>query len=204
MDTYRDFADLAQSEREGDDYTVDAVSRDAVTTAIIAPHGGGIEPGTSEVARAIAGDELSFALFEGTKRAGNARLHITSTNFDEPRCIEMVRAATHVVTIHGEGSREPAVYLGGRDTALGDSIRRALEASGYRVDTHDNPELQGTASTNICNRSVRQAGVQLELSEGLRLTFFDSLTREGRKRATAELKRFADAVREGLRNHRAL
>ena len=32
---------------------------------IIAPHGGGIEPGTSELAIAIAGEELSFAVFEG-------------------------------------------------------------------------------------------------------------------------------------------
>ena len=35
------------------------------------PHGGGIEPGTSEVADAIAGEEFSFYAFEGLKSSDN-------------------------------------------------------------------------------------------------------------------------------------
>ncbi len=204
MDVYARFADLATVEREGTDFTVEVVKRQTATTVILAPHGGAIEPGTSEAARAIAGDELCLAIFEGTKRRGNARLHITSTNFDEPRCLELVQAASYVVTIHGEASQQPVVYLGGRDAALGASIRDVLEEAGYNVGVHDNAELQGTSVANVCNRGTRQAGVQLELSEGLRLTFFESLTRKGRRQPTAELKRFVDAVREGLRNHDAL
>ena len=52
--------------------------------AVAAPHGGGIEPGTSEVALAIAGADLSYYLFEGRKAEGNGDLHVTSTNFDDP------------------------------------------------------------------------------------------------------------------------
>lgn len=204
MDVYRNFVHLAETEREGVDFRVELVKREGATTVILAPHGGRIEPGTSEVARAIAGAELSLAVFEGTKPKGNACLHITSTNFDEPRCLELVQATNNVVAIHGEGSQEPVVYLGGRDSALGASIRRTLEKSGYRVELHDNPDLHGTAPANVCNRGTRKAGVQLELSKGLRLAFFESRTCEGRRRATSELKRFADAVREALRDLGAL
>ena len=45
-DKYKDFADLAAHEGEGADYQVRSEVRRSAT-AIIAPHGGGIEPGTS-------------------------------------------------------------------------------------------------------------------------------------------------------------
>ncbi|MBW2002825.1 MAG: poly-gamma-glutamate hydrolase family protein, partial [Deltaproteobacteria bacterium] len=105
-----------------------------------------------------------------------------------------------VVAIHGEGSSEIAVFLGGKDNDLGTKLKTALERHGDTVKTHRNPMLQGLASTNICNRGRLSAGVQLELSFGLRLTFFQSLTTEGRKKPTEELFRFATAVREGLRD----
>jgi len=204
MDVYGKFAELKEVEREGVDYCLCVVQRENSSTVVVAPHGGGIEPGMSEVARKIAEDDLSLAIFEGKKSAGNARLHITSTNFDEPRCLELVQATDSVVAIHGEGSNEPVVFLGGRDKKLGTQIRTALEGHGYKVKAHENPELQGMATANICNRGRQEAGVQLELSSGLRETFFESLTAEGRKKPTDELARFAGAVREGLRAAGAL
>jgi phage replication-related protein YjqB (UPF0714/DUF867 family) len=78
--------------------------RDGVA-ALIAPHGGGIEPGTSEVADAIAATDFSFYAFEGIKADGNRRdLHITSRRFDEPRCVDLVKASPQVISIHGEDS----------------------------------------------------------------------------------------------------
>ena len=41
--------------------------------AIIAPHGGKIEPGTSEIVRSIAAEDYNFCAFEGIKPAGNNR-----------------------------------------------------------------------------------------------------------------------------------
>ena len=204
MDAYANFAELNAAEREGVDFAVCVVSRDGVSTVVLAPHGGGIELGTSEVAKWIAGGDLSYAVFEGRKSTGNSRLHITSTNFDEPRCLELVRAAEYVLAIHGEGSEEPVVYLGGRDTALGERIRAALERDGYSVEVHANPELQGMALANVCNRGRRRAGVQLELSAGLRKIVFDSLDAEGRVRPTIQLGKFAATVRRGLRDGGAL
>ena len=157
----------------------------------MAPHGGAIEPGTSEVVKEVANDDLSLAIFEGIKSKNNKRLHITSTNFDEPRCVELVQVSDTVVSIHGEKSDELSVELSTK-------LKSVLEWHGYSVKTHENPELHGLAAENICNRGRHGVGVQLELSFGLRQTFFQSLTDQGRKKPTDELVRFAAAVREGL------
>jgi phage replication-related protein YjqB (UPF0714/DUF867 family) len=199
MDAYRNFADLSEAETEGLDFCVSAVQREGSSVVIAAPHGGAIEPGTSEVAKEVAANDFSLVLFEGTKSNGNRRLHITSTNFDEPRCVELAQKSDVVVAIHGEGSSGVSVFLGGKDDELGARLKTALERSGYAVKTHRNPALQGLHDANICNRGRSGAGVQLELSSGLRKTFFESLTEKGREKPTKELARFAAAVREGLR-----
>ena len=41
--------------------------------------------------------------------------------------------------------------------------------------------------------------MQLEISTGLRETFFESLTASGRRNPMEDLTSFAEAVREGLR-----
>jgi phage replication-related protein YjqB (UPF0714/DUF867 family) len=199
MDTYRNFTALCNSETEGVDFRVRVVQRMGSATVVVAPHGGAIEPGTSEVAAEVAGDDLSLAVFEGIRPVGgNRRLHLTSTNFDEPRCIELVRNADVVVAIHGEASAVSAVFLGGRDKERGARLKNMLKRHGYAVEIHGNTELQGLSAGNICNRGRSGAGVQLELSRGLRRRFFRSLTAEGRKDPTDEFFRFAAAVRQGL------
>lgn len=203
MDAYRNFVELSKSEKENVDFRILTVKRKGSDTVIVAPHGGAIEPGTSEVAREVAGDDLSLALFEGLKPdGGNRRLHLTSTKFDEPRCVELVLGAGAVVAIHGEASSEPWVFMGGRDHKLGAHLKKVLEGHGYGVKTHRKPDMHGLSPANICNRCRSAAGVQLELSHGLRRSFFRSLTAEGRKEPTNELFRFAAAVRQGLLSRR--
>lgn len=197
MSEYANFAALSAAEQEERDFLVQFAGRNS-STAIIAPHGGGIESGTSEIAAAIAGPDLSLADFAGIKSMGNRILHITSTRFDEPRCIALVKAADRVIAVHGESSVESVVYLGGKDLKLGVRVREALEKAGFTVKEHPNPDLQGLADGNICNRNRKGAGVQLELGRGLREKFFQSLNARGRKHPKPELTRFANAVREGL------
>lgn len=198
MDVYHNFLELREYEREDIDFRIYIVKREGSSTVIVAPHGGAIEPGTSEVAKAVANNDFSLAIFEGIKPKNNKRLHITSTNFDEPRCAELVQESDTVVAIHGEANSGLSVFLGGRDDDLCEKLKKALERHGYAVKTHENPDLHGVAAENICNRGRHSAGVQLELSSGLRQTFFQSLTDKGRKKPTDELVRFAAAVREGL------
>jgi len=195
-DKYRDFASLATAEPQGA-FSI-SVRNTGTAVAIAAPHGGEIERGTSEIARAVAADDLSYYVFEGTKTQDNGDLHITSSNFDEPRCLGLLRAAYTVVTVHGENSEHEVVYLGGRDRAALESLRRTLPRYGFTAREHSNPKLQGLHPNNICNIGRSGVGVQLELSRGLRRTFFASLTCAGRMQRTPWLARFTEAVRQAL------
>ena len=196
-DKYKTFEELAAAEKAGSDFQVRLrTCRDAM--AVIAPHGGGIEPGTSELADAIAGEDLSFYAFEGIKKAGNAILHITSGRFDEPQGVALVAASPSVIALHGEDSREAVVFLGGLDERLRARVRASLEAEGFVVRTHDNSNLQGFDKNNICNRGLSGRGVQLELSHGLRASFFRSLDLPGRKNPTKQFHTFVNAMRRSV------
>ena len=197
MDTYHDFAELATNTEEGRDFCVRFQNRPGATV-VIAPHGGGIEPGTSEIAEAIAGDELSFYVFEGNRQSGNQELHITSTRFDEPRCIALVTASPRAIAVHGEDSGEETAFLGGRDEAVLNRLRDSLVAEGFNVHTHKNSALQGRDKANICNRAQSTRGVQMELSNGLRSSFFESLTRRGHRSRTERFEQFVAAVRQAI------
>ncbi len=194
-DKYTSFSHLAQAETHGEDFCIRVVERGS-TVAVIAPHGGGIEPGTSEIAEAIAGDDLSFYAFEGKKTTGNGDLHITSTRIDEPKGLALVKASERAIAIHGENDDEQqVVFIGGRDAALCARLRDELVKNDFVVQTHKNPDLQGTHQANICNRGKSGLGVQLELTNALRASFFESLTRNGRKNRTQRFEQFVAAVR---------
>lgn len=199
MDKYQNFAALAAVEVRGKDYRVRSRRRRG-PWSLLAPHGGGIEPGTSEIAKAVAGGIHSFCAFEGIKRRGNGDLHITSARFDEPRTLSIAAATAKALTVHGESSARAVVFIGGRDRAAQNRLRASLQRFGFRVETHPNPNLNGTAAVNICNRCRTRAGVQIELSNGLRRSCFRSLSSAGRKVPT---QRFADlvaALQEGIGN----
>jgi phage replication-related protein YjqB (UPF0714/DUF867 family) len=166
-DKYRNYEELHAHETLGVDFRIYARKADSVV-AIIAPHGGKIERGTSELARAIGGTDYRIYCFERTKATNNSHLHITSTNFDEPEGLKLVSASDHVVALHGCADGEEMIYLGGRDTALRDAIRVNLNAAGFMTGIHADPNLQGTSLRNICNRGRRRRGVQLEIGPGLR------------------------------------
>jgi phage replication-related protein YjqB (UPF0714/DUF867 family) len=196
-DKYATFSELAQSEGAGRDFRV-RLREHGGATVVIAPHGGGIEPGTSEVADAIADDDLSFYAFEGIRPAENGDLHITSVRFDEPRCLALVGASPRAISIHGEECERPVVFLGGRDGAMLGRLRKSLSAKGFSCETHESGRLQGLNPANICNRTPSGLGVQLELSKGLRRSFFESLSRSGRRCTTQHFNQFVAAVREAV------
>lgn len=75
-DWYECFSQLERKEREGIDFRRLAVDR-ASAIAVVAPHGGEIEPHTSIIARTIAGQTLSLYLFEGLRpHRDHCELHI--------------------------------------------------------------------------------------------------------------------------------
>jgi phage replication-related protein YjqB (UPF0714/DUF867 family) len=198
-DRYPHFHALRQGEVEGHDYAIELRLRQS-HVAVVAPHGGFIETGTTAIAEAIAADELSFYSFCGIKPGNNQDLHITSTRFDEPRCRALLATAHSVLTVHGEKSMADVVYLGGLDEVLGAHLQRALSASGFHVAPHHNPRLQGRHAQNICNLGRSGQGVQLELSRGLRSSLFLDHNSTGVLVATPRLQHFAQAVRQGIQD----
>jgi len=166
-DRYSSYAELAATHRIGVDYDIRVVDR-ASPSAVIAPHGGWIEPGTSEIAAALAGDNLSLYLFEAMRRGPHGAFHITSGRFDEPQALALVGACRTAIAVHGRSDEGDAatVWLGGRDLALRDRIGAELTATGFAAAP--NEQLPGIAASNICNRTATGRGVQLELPMTLR------------------------------------
>jgi phage replication-related protein YjqB (UPF0714/DUF867 family) len=167
-DGYMGFRDLAMAQVEGVDYRVHVHPNADSSIAVIAPHGGGIEQYTSDIARAIAGADFNLYLFEGIRLAGNyAALHLTSHKFDEPRCLELLSNCDHVVAIHGCRGEEQQALVGGLDGPLKACVAQAIAELG--VDTllqgHQFPAIE---PRNICNRGRRGVGVQIEMTMALR------------------------------------
>lgn len=164
-DIYSGFDELSTMENEGRNYRIRILDRPGSRVLILAPHGGGIERGTSEIAEAAAGDAFNLYLFEGIKRTKNRTLHLTSPHFDEPRCVTLVRGMDVVVAIHGcTGSNR--IFLGGLDRPLVDALKRELSVL-YPVAV-DDPKYPASDPANLCNRGARGCGAQVEISRDLR------------------------------------
>jgi phage replication-related protein YjqB (UPF0714/DUF867 family) len=194
---YRNFAELAQREEEGFDYLI--LHRCGPSGVLVmAPHAGGIEPGTGDIADALAGSEHAFYCFKGLKKSGNHILHITSNRFDEPLAVRLLGKARWVLTVHGCRDAAPLVWVGGRDLLRGDTMIKALEGIGIPAHRCEDPALRGLQPENICNSGRSRAGVQLEISRGLREMLFSNLFRRRLRHPTPLFDRFTTAVRGSL------
>jgi phage replication-related protein YjqB (UPF0714/DUF867 family) len=193
------FADIEANYREEKNYRISAVNRDG-KILILGPHGGGIERGSSELVSAIAGDNLSFYLFEALMPTAteSQKLHITSTRFDEPRCLELIRKSQSCLAIHGCVGIKPMIFVGGRDVDLKSILITGLSQKGYPVQLGTG-KYAGCYPSNICNRTITGKGEQLELSNGLRsILFNDWRTRKSRKSTTALFARLTADIRDLL------
>jgi phage replication-related protein YjqB (UPF0714/DUF867 family) len=195
MEKYKTYRELQKKEGKGRDYQIH-FRQGTSAIAVIAVHGGGIEPGTTEIADVVADDDHTFYSFEGLKREGNLDLHITSRRFDEPIGVAIVKNAKTVLAIHGCKGNERIVYIGGRNDLLKQHLRHRLEHTGFSVQK--NPRFPGQSPLNICNRSRLGKGAQLEIPWGLRLDMFHDLARIHRKKLTKSFWFFVFALRDAL------
>lgn len=196
-DHYASFDLLFVHERDEVDYRIRSLIRRAAVL-IMAPHGGGIEPGTSEIALAIAAQDHSLFMFEGIKASGNWRLHIASDRYDLPQARTMARNSDRLVSIHGCREEDAIIYVGGLDVDLGEHIRKELIADRFPVDVSPRSGLGGKSQGNICNGNRRGAGVQLEISRGQRKGMFRELAGHARGEVTGVFSRFCEAVRRAI------
>ncbi len=193
--TYESYLELRSVERNGLDYRVRSW-RGSSGIAVMAPHGGDIEPGTTEIAEATARPQHAFYSFEGLKQDHNLDLHIASTLFDEPEGLRIASEATTVITIHGCRERDPVVLTGGLDVELRRVVTRHLETAGFMV--REDPRLPGRSMMNLCNRSRKGRGMQLEISRGLRLTMFPGLRGNERRDPLPPFGRFVTVLQKAL------
>lgn len=165
---YSGYADLARAQVRGRDFEITIQRRTRSPVAVIAPHGGGIEDGTSEIARAIAGDDFNLYLFEGLRPSRNyAALHLTSHRFDEPECLDLVASCHYVLAVHGCDGHGDRALLGGLDVELRAELAEVLEGARISAESEGH-RFPAVHPTNICNRGARGRGVQLELTHPLR------------------------------------
>jgi phage replication-related protein YjqB (UPF0714/DUF867 family) len=147
-DSYRNFAELERAEPDGVYQIWRRLRRSKVV--IIVPHGGRIEPGTSEIAARIAADSYNLYRFEGNKKRGrNKTLHVRSHHFNEPKALALVAKCSIVLSIHGsKGIR--TIYVGGRDRQLREDLAAALTLTGIRVKAYGR-RYNAMQALTICN-----------------------------------------------------
>lgn len=146
--------------------------------SVIAIHGHCIEPGTTEVARYIAKlGQYKYFVFNALKLESqdetiDTALHITSNKFIDKDCQRIVCNSIGTVSVHGCDEKESLCYVGGKNFVHSQFIKYELKLAGFNVPDVIREGLEGYSQSNVCNRNMRGAGVQLELSEGLRKEMF--------------------------------
>lgn len=169
-------------------------------STIVAPHGGGIERGTSELCLAIAGYHpatltatggatYDYWMLEGLLSTGNDDLHVTTTHCDDATALSLCGGARTVLSLHGcsvaAANGMGAVLVGGRDVALRGMLIARLRAAGLdAVDATSHPTLGGVAPENLTNRTLLGAGAQLEITAPVRDAMFTVNTHAQRKNTT--------------------
>ena len=195
MAEYQSYSELKENEVEGKDYCIH-FREGKSGILVMAPHAGDIEPATGELADSVAGDEHSFYAFWGMKERNNARLHISSTCFDEPVAVDLAQRSSLVLTIHGSRQKRKVVYLGGRDQKVKDIVKKSLQR--IQIPVGESSRLPGLKPENICNRNRSGKGVQLEISAGLRKEFYEWESDPALNRRHRNYVGLVKAVRDAL------
>lgn len=172
-DKYNSMSELEAKTTENNDWEI--VTRNLGSQVIItAIHGGGIEPGTTEIADLTAQKgEYDYFSFKGTKSKGNEDLHVTSRKYDQSVLMEMIKNKTNAVAIHGCDGDGNIVYIGGKDQKLIHEMTKQFEQLNINVEQA--PEhISGAHDDNIINCCKTGVGVQLELTPGLRKMCFNN------------------------------
>lgn len=184
------------------DYHTSIVDRGS-SVVVMSFHGGLIEPNSSEVARLLA-DRFGWSRYDlqghGTSSCLNGldnhrRMHITSTNFNDPAAVELVTGHKKGLSIHGysevRGNRRGTLCVGGRNSAQVQQFISTMNAqksrfTGYSLYPVNSATasptagvncsgLTGTARLNLVNRvNNDNGGLQLEMSDGLKADLVSS------------------------------
>jgi len=176
---------------------------------VIAIHGGGIEGGTTEVARELSKlGKYKFFSFKGLiddelDSSENLKLHVTSNKFTNKMCMDMIVDSCSVISIHGADESNELTYVGGRNYLHKEFIKYELKLAGFEVPNKIRIGLEGYSVNNICNKNYKNGGVQLELSKGLRKLMFgdDWRTKIGRSKPNVYFHKYIYAIHIGTQKY---
>ncbi|UOQ65015.1 poly-gamma-glutamate hydrolase family protein [Hymenobacter volaticus] len=237
-DFYCSMRQLYANETEGTNYTKEWYRHrwryetsknypDENTTCIMAPHGGGIESGTTELALATAGftdgfnnhpaasETYDYFIFNGTNPTNqNGKLHVTASNFNDPAAIELVQRSVISLAFHGCTDEQPdestgigykACLIGGRDENFKDVLEIQLTGAGFNAYKTKQESLNGDLRANIINRNKQNAGAQFELTTTFRKSLYGVNNRKDRRTSTnADFWLFVNTIRASIKQHRIL
>lgn len=193
-DAYTSFSQLTLARDTTKQYSIEVTDRLAEVT-VLAPHGGGIESGTSQLAEELAGTDWNYYSFKGMMASGNGRLHLTSANYDDPIAVVLTTSSLIGVALHRQREETDTVCIGGLNKELRDAAAQYLQKAGFNCE---NPckRLPGASCRSIHNRAVL-GGLQLELS----ITLANELNSDAARRAkfTAALRQAIESLLPGLR-----
>lgn len=171
MDKYHSMKELQNETIENEDWEIITEDRDSNVT-ILAIHGGGIEPATTELAHVIANDgQFNYFAFNGMRTKENNELHVTSINYDNDIAMDLVKTSESAITIHGCLGEDEIAYIGGKDNLLKERIVEELSQIGIEVKEAPS-HMSGTQDNNIVNCTKNGVGVQIELTSSLRKSLF--------------------------------
>ena len=145
---------------------------------LMAIHGGGIEPGTEEIARFVARHSgASLYVYAGRRSRGNLSLHRASHNGrieERPLVMQFLKHVKAAISIHGHGRGQNRAYVGGLHDSM---VQRFVELVRPVLSQYEwiwdpkiiPPGLRGRSPTNVVNLPPAK-GMQLELPSRLRQT----------------------------------
>ena len=145
---------------------------------LMAIHGGGIEPGTEEIARYVAYHSgASLYIYAGRRSGGNLSLHRPSHDGrieERALVVQFLKHVNTAISIHGHGRRQNRAYVGGLHQNMVQSFvelaRPALSQYEWISDPKIIPSgLSGQSPSNVVNLPPAK-GMQLELPLKLRQT----------------------------------
>ncbi|MDG3043698.1 poly-gamma-glutamate hydrolase family protein [Bacillus sp. B6(2022)] len=132
--------------------------------------------------------KYSTYLFEGTKQDNNRDLHITSTKFDEPILVQMIKTYPFSISIHGYKSDRRHTLVGGTNEKMQEAVVRELKDRGFSAELVQKGErLSGTDPNNINNQNASGESVQLEISTAQRKAFLTTLIQEKERKSIQSL-----------------
>jgi phage replication-related protein YjqB (UPF0714/DUF867 family) len=175
QDHYQSFSEMAEKNTEGVDYLV-SHKGNLSPILVTAFHGGHIEPGTSELGRAITNKQFDFYSFDALKPGQmnersltSSTLHITSTRFDEPKLMSLIPKKDFCLGLHGFGGYEGDFCVGGGNEQERKKLVEALNKNFPELISCELccPPLNGTSAKNPINRCQKK-GVQVEMSPAVR------------------------------------